>query len=356
MSFWQGKKVLITGHTGFKGSWLSLWLQKLGAKVVGYSLEPPTIPSLFKVAKVDENMISVINDIRNKEILVNTIKKYKPEIIFHLAAQPLVRKSYYDPVETFEINVMGTVNLLDAIRMSDSVKVVVNVTSDKCYENKEWSWGYRETDPMGGYDPYSCSKGCSELITNSFRQSYFKEKNIYLSSVRAGNVIGGGDWATDRLVPDIIKALINKKSLNIRNPLAIRPWQHVLEPLNGYMMLAEAMWKNGEKYSEAWNFGPNDDNVVSVGELVNKLISCWDENIKVNNFNYMEPHEATFLKLDSSKSKNKLGCSPKLNLEDTLIWTTEWYKKNIVNNDNMKYFTLKQIEDYERLGRSKDEK
>lgn len=351
MKFWNRKKVLITGHTGFKGSWLSLWLQKLGAEVVGYALEPPTTPSLFKLSEIDKHMVSVIDDIRNKEMLVNTIKKYKPEIIFHLAAQPLVRKSYDNPVETFETNIMGTVNLLDAVRISDSVNVVINVTSDKCYENKEWLWGYREMDPMGGDDPYSCSKGCSELITNSFRQSYFKEKNIYLASARAGNVVGGGDWAVDRLVPDIIKSLINKETLIIRNPLAIRPWQHVLEPLNGYMMLAEAMWNHGQEYSEAWNFGPDDDHVINVGELTNKLIKLWNSELEINHFNSNEPHEATLLKLDSSKAKLKLNWYPKLNLENTLLWTTDWYKKFISSSDNIGQVTLGQIEDYERLRR-----
>ena len=356
MGFWNEKKVLITGHTGFKGSWLSLWLQKLGAEVIGYALEEPTNPSLFKVAKINENMVSEINDIRNKQMLVNTIERYKPEIIFHLAAQPLVRKSYKNPVETFETNVMGTVNLLEAVRNSNSVKVVVNITSDKCYENKEWPWGYRETDPMGGYDPYSCSKGCSELVTNSFRQSYFKDKNVYLASARAGNVIGGGDWAADRLVPDIIKALFNNESLNIRNPFAIRPWQHVLEPLSGYMMLAEAMWNYGEKYSEAWNFGPNDEHVINVGELADRLTNYWNENLEIKRFSNKEPHEATFLKLDSSKSKIKLGWYPILNMEDTLIWTIEWYKKFMSESNNMKDFTLSQIEAYEKLRRERYEK
>ncbi|MBU3170209.1 CDP-glucose 4,6-dehydratase [Clostridium estertheticum] len=352
MTFWSGKKVLITGHTGFKGSWLCLWLQKLGAEVIGYALEAPTVPNLFKVAGVQENMTSIVADVRNKERLFNVIKTYKPEIIFHLAAQPLVRKSYANPVETFETNIMGTVNLLEAIRFSESVKVVVNITSDKCYDNKEWSWGYREIDAMGGYDPYSCSKGCSELITNSFRKSYFNEKNIQLASVRAGNVIGGGDWAEDRLVPDIIKYLIKSESVSIRNPFAIRPWQHVLEPLNGYMMLAETMWQNGEKYSEAWNFGPDDDHVITVGELTDKLTKLWKGNLEIKKDNRKQPHEATLLKLDCSKAKLRLGWHPKLNLEDTLIWTVNWYKEFVANRNAMKEVTLKQIEAYERLRRN----
>ena len=351
MEFWNKKKVLVTGHTGFKGSWLCLWLQKLGAEVVGYALEAPTSPSLFKLAKVDENMTSIINDIRNKEMLENTIKEYKPEIVFHLAAQPLVRKSYDNPIETFEINVMGTANLLDVTRSSEGVKVVINITSDKCYDNKEWLWGYRETDPMGGYDPYSCSKGCSELMTNSFRQSYFNKKNIYLASARAGNVIGGGDWAEDRLVPDIIKSLINNESIYIRNPSAIRPWQHVLEPLNGYMMLAEAMWQHGDKYAEAWNFGPENNHVITVGEITERLTRMWLKNIEIKQESGNQPHEATLLRLDCSKAKLNLGWYTKLNLEDTLMWTIDWYKEFSLRNENMKKVTLNQIEIYESLGR-----
>ncbi|MCB2359373.1 CDP-glucose 4,6-dehydratase [Clostridium estertheticum] len=351
MTFWCGKKVLVTGHTGFKGSWLCLWLQKLGAEVIGYALEAPTVPNLFKVAQVEENMMSIIDDIRNKDRLVSVLKKYKPDIVFHLAAQSLVRKSYANPVETFETNVMGTVNLLDAIRFSESIRVVVNITSDKCYDNKEWSWGYREIDSMGGYDPYSCSKGCSELVTNSFRQSYFKGKDIHLASARAGNVIGGGDWAEDRLVPDIIKSLIKIEPVSIRNPFAVRPWQHVLEPLNGYMMLAEAMWQHGEKYSEPWNFGPDDDHVITVGELTNKLSSLWKENLEIKKDIRKQPHEATLLKLDCSKAKLNLGWYPKLNLEDTLIWTTDWYKEFTWKSEGMKEVTIKQIEAYDKLRR-----
>ena len=349
MTFWSGKKILVTGHTGFKGSWLCLWLQRLGAEVVGYALEPPTTTNLFQLAQVENNMISIIDDIRDREKLINVIKTHKPEVVFHLAAQPLVRKSYANPVATFETNVMGTVNLLEAIRFSESVRVVVNITSDKCYENKEWSWGYREIDSMGGYDPYSCSKGCSELVTNSFRQSYFKEKKIYLASARAGNVIGGGDWAEDRLIPDIIKSLINREPISIRNPFAIRPWQHVLEPLNGYMMLAEAMWKHGEKYAEAWNFGPDDNHVITVGEITNKLTKLWKENSEIKDDSSKQPYEAMLLKLDCSKAKIRLGWYPKLSLQDTLMWTMDWYKEFVLKNEDMKKVTLKQIEIYEKL-------
>lgn len=349
MSFWSGKKVLVTGHTGFKGSWLCLWLQSLGAKVTGYSLEPPTTPNLFKLAKVEENMISIIDDIRNRERLISVIKECKPEIVFHLAAQPLVRKSYKNPVETFETNIMGTVNILDAIRFCEDTKVVVNITSDKCYENQEWLWGYRETDSMGGHDPYSCSKGCSELITTSFRKSYFKEKGISLASARAGNVIGGGDWAEDRLVPDLIKSFINKQNPVIRNPAAIRPWQHVLEPSKGYMMLAEAMWKYKNEYCEAWNFGPEDNHLITVGELAERLTKLWGENLEIKYDSNRQLHEATLLKLDCSKSKIRLGWNLKLSLKDTLEWIVEWYKKFAEGTDNMKSISLKQIEVYERL-------
>jgi CDP-glucose 4,6-dehydratase len=350
MKFWNGKKVLVTGHTGFKGGWLCLWLQKLGAEVIGFALEPSMESNLFKVAHVEKDIISIIGDIRDRDKIHNTITSYKPEIVFHLAAQPLVRKSYENPIETFETNVMGTVNLLDAIRFSNSVKVVINVTSDKCYDNKEWPWGYRETDPMGGYDPYSCSKGCSELITNSFRNSYFQERNVQVASARAGNVIGGGDWAEDRLVPDIVKSLIKGQQPELRDPFAIRPWQHVLEPLSGYMMLAEAMWKHSGEYSEPWNFGPNDDQIITVGKLTDKLITLWGENL---NFDYLKSdklHESKLLRLDCSKAKHRLGWNQKLNLNETLLWTLNWYKTFFNNSSILRDFTLEQIENYEKLG------
>ncbi|RMD04341.1 CDP-glucose 4,6-dehydratase [Clostridium autoethanogenum] len=348
MKFWNGKKVLITGHTGFKGSWLSLWLQKLGAEVIGYALDPPTNPNLFSMAKVNENMISVIDDVRNNERLSYTIKKYKPEIIFHLAAQSLVRKSYKNPIETFQTNIMGTVNLLDAARISDSVKVVINVTSDKCYENKEWPWGYRETDSMGGYDPYSCSKGCSELVTNSFRNSFFKEKNIFLASARAGNVIGGGDWAEDRLVPDVIKSLINDIGPSIRNPYAVRPWQYVLEPLSGYMLLAVKGWNSNGKYGEAWNFGPDDTHVKNVEEVANSILKRLGKKFDIAYDRNVKSHESQMLKLDCSKAKSELGWYPSLNFDETVEWTANWYRAYLEKAD-MQQFTLDQIDKYEKL-------
>ena len=349
-SFWHGKRVLITGHTGFKGGWLSLWLKSLGAEIVGYSLQPPTSPNLFDSIGLEKDITSIHGNILDRESLANTFDKYKPEIVFHLAAQPIVRKSYADPIDTFNTNVMGTVNLFDVIRKSESVKVVVNVTSDKCYENKEWTWGYRETEPMGGYDPYSCSKGCSELITNSFRKSYFSDQNIYLASARAGNVIGGGDWAEDRLVPDIIKSLSNNQFPVIRNPFAIRPWQHVLEPLNGYKLLAEKLWIDGHKYAEGWNFGPENENIITVSELVNQLMNFWgvNEEAACSLDSSNQPHEAQLLKLDSSKAKYMLGWSQKLPICQTLEWTTDWYRA-FNDHADMKKFTLSQIEAYEKL-------
>lgn len=348
LEFWRNKKVLITGHTGFKGSWLCMWLKKLGANVIGYGLEPNTEPSLFRILDIENSIISIIGDIRDEEKLEYIIKEYQPEIVFHLAAQALVRKSYENPIETIETNILGTANLLNAIRLNDSVRVVINVTSDKCYENKEWVWGYRETDSIGGYDPYSCSKGCSELITNSFRNSFFKEKNIFLASARAGNVIGGGDWAEDRLVPDIIKALSNNSNPAIRNPYAVRPWQHVLEPLSGYMLLAAKGWEGDETYSGAWNFGPDDNHVKNVKELTDGIFKIWDKNFRIVYDKNKQPHEAQILKLDCSKAKLKLGWYPSLSFAETLEWTVNWYKAYL-EKSNMKEFTLDQIDKYEKL-------
>ncbi len=275
-AFWKGKRVLVTGHTGFKGSWLSLWLQSMDAQVVGYALAPPTNPSLFEVAEVAKGMTSIIGDIRDLEHLRRVFAEHKPEIVIHMAAQPLVRYSYIEPVETYSTNVMGTVNLLEAVRSTGSVKAVVNVTSDKCYENREWVWGYRENEAMGGYDPYSNSKGCAELVTSAYRNSYFHPEKygthgVAIASGRAGNVIGGGDWAGDRLIPDIVRAIMQGKPVNIRSPHAIRPWQHVLEPLSGYLVLAQKLYEEGAAYAEGWNFGPNDEDAKPVQWIVEKL-------------------------------------------------------------------------------------
>lgn len=348
MSFWGGKKVLITGHTGFKGSWLSLWLQKLGADVIGFALEPPSNPNLFSVADIQSNMVSVLGDVRDYSALEVVFDEYKPEIVFHMAAQAIVRTSYIDPVGTFSTNIMGTVNLLNVVNNSSSTHVVINITSDKCYENREWAWGYRENDSMGGRDPYSCSKGCAELITSSYRDSFLNNRDIAVASVRAGNVIGGGDWACDRLIPDIIRAISIGNPVSIRNPMAVRPWQHVLEPLNGYMMLAERMWDNPTAYSGGWNFGPSDEDIIPVENLVQKIVDTWGDNAKWYLDSIKHPHEANYLKLDCSKARSVLKWKPKLKLVQALDWVVEWYKEYLKASD-MKKFTLNQIEKYEQL-------
>lgn len=332
MTFWANRRVLITGHTGFKGSWLCLWLDRLGAQVHGYSLPPPTVPSLFELADVKNTLQShYISDIRDANALAAIINSIKPEIVIHMAAQPLVRDSYRIPVDTYSINVMGTVNLLEAVRNCSSVRAVVNVTTDKCYENKEWVWGYREHEPMGGYDPYSNSKGCSELVTSAYRQSYFnpnqyQQHGVALATARAGNVIGGGDWATDRLVPDIIRALINKEPVRIRNPHAIRPWQHVLEPLSGYLCLAQHLFEQGPAFAEGWNFGPVDEDAKPVGWIVDRLCKLWGNDASYTIDSGDHPHEAQYLKLDCSKAKMRLGWQPCWSLETALEKIVEWGK------------------------------
>jgi CDP-glucose 4,6-dehydratase len=330
-TFWKDKQVLVTGHTGFKGSWLSLWLQQLGAKVVGYALAPPTVPSLFEVARVAEGMTSITGDVRDLDLFQAVINDHRPEIIFHMAAQPLVRYSYENPIETYSTNVMGTVNMLEAVRCSKSVRVVVSITSDKCYENKEWYWGYREDEPVGGRDPYSSSKGCAELVISAYRHSYFPTEHfqrhrVALASTRAGNVIGGGDWAKDRLIPDIMTAIIEKRPVIIRNPNAIRPWQHVLEPLNGYLCLAEQLWAHGARFSQAWNFGPNGEDAKTVSWIAEYLTSYWGDGAHWKLDTAEHPHEDTFLKLDCSKAHSLLGWKPKLRLATALEWIAEWYQ------------------------------
>jgi len=334
ISFWRNKKVFLTGHTGFKGSWLALWLQELGADVTGFSLEPPTQPNLFTLAKVASNMQSVQGDIRDFQLLKSTLLQHQPEIIFHMAAQSLVRYSYDNPVETYATNVMGTVNLLEAARVTSTAKAIINITSDKCYENKEWHWGYREEDRLGGHDPYSNSKACAELVTAAYRHSYLGS----LASVRAGNVIGGGDWALDRLVPDLMRSIINKEKFVVRYPHALRPWQHVLEPLQGYLQLAEYIYQTPGQYAESWNFGPEEQDVKSVDWIVKHVQRLCDEELHCE---VLTPklHEATFLKLDSSKAKSKLGWKPRWNLDEALTNTVEWYQ------------AFKQGEDVERKTR-----
>jgi len=351
--FYKGKKVLITGHTGFKGSWLSAWLTELGANVIGYSFEPPTKPSMFKAMDLQDKITHIIGDVRDEEHLLAVFNKYQPEFVFHLAAQPIVRLSYEEPRLTYETNVMGTVNVLEAIRKTKSVKVGVIITSDKCYENKEWVYGYRESDPMGGYDPYSSSKGCAELVVSTYRHSFFSPERynkhkVALSSVRAGNVIGGGDWGQDRLVPDCIRALSERKAIEIRNPNAIRPWQHVLEPLSGYLLLGLKMYQEGDKYACAWNFGPPDSDIITVEEIVKKIISYWGDGKYKTEVSSKNPHEARLLKLDCSKAHSLLGWNPVYNVDETLKETVEWYKIYYTRDKNMSNLTSNQIREYEK--------
>ncbi len=351
--FWESKKVLITGHTGFKGSWLSLWLQKQGACIVGYSLPPPTEPSLFELANVANGMTSITGDIRGLEHLQTVIAEHKPEIIIHMAAQSLVRYSYNNPVETYSTNVMGTVNVLEAVKQSDGVRVLVNITSDKCYENREWIWCYRENEPMGGHDPYSSSKGCAELVTSAYRRSYFSDNNfsghrVSVATTRAGNVVGGGDWAPDRLIPDIMNALMENRPPRIRYPNAIRPWQHVLEPLRGYLRLAEELWEHGSKFAGAWNFGPNDEDSRPVSWIADYLTRLWGMDARWETDMDQHQHEATHLKLDCSKAKSLLRWSPKLDLATTLEWIVKWYRA-YHQRKNMRKITEAEISRYENM-------
>lgn len=343
-SFWKGKRVFVTGHTGFKGGWICLWLKHLGAEVIGYSLEPATVPSLFEVADVGEGMQSIIGDIRDHAKLSKTIFESKPDVVIHMAAQPLVRYSYAQPAETYEVNVMGTVYLLEAVRANPSVKAVVNVTTDKCYENREWVWGYRENEAMGGVDPYSSSKGCAELVTSAYRQSFFEPAGIALASARAGNVIGGGDWAVDRLIPDFLRAMDAGKTLNIRSPQAVRPWQHVLEPLSGYLMLAEQLYSNGASFAEGWNFGPSDDDSRTVSWIINRMAEI-RKDINWQCDEAPQLHEANLLKLDSSKARRQLNWQPVWRLQTALQKTLEWHEA-WRNAEDMQAVSLAQINDY----------
>jgi len=352
-AFWQGKRVLLTGHTGFKGSWLSLWLQSLDAQVVGYALAPPTQPSLFKMADVAQGMTSVIGDIRDLAKLQAVFAEHQPEIVIHMAAQPLVRYSYQNPVETYSTNVMGTVHLLEAVRNTPGVKAVVNITTDKCYENKEWVWGYRENEPMGGFDPYSNSKGCAELVSAAYRSSFFNANNyaqhgVATATVRAGNVIGGGDWAQDRLIPDILAAFEQGRKVDIRNPHAIRPWQHVMEPLRGYLTLAEQLFEYGPSFGEGWNFGPNDEDAKPVGWIVEQMAALWGAEAQWQVDNGEHPHEAHYLKLDISKARSRLDWHPALRLKDALALIIDWSKQR-QNGANMRQLTLAQLQAYQAL-------
>jgi CDP-glucose 4,6-dehydratase len=349
-SFWKNKKVFVTGHTGFKGSWLSIWLKHLGAEVVGISLEPPSTPNLYSKANVSFGMVSLREDIRNLEPIKKLFQKHKPEIVFHLAAQPLVRQSYLDPVETYETNVMGTLNILEGIRSIDSVSAAIMVTSDKCYQSFDSTNGYSENDPMGGYDPYSSSKGAAELLIASYRNSYFpknqfQKHQVSIASVRAGNVIGGGDWAKDRLIPDILQCFQESIPLKIRYPNAIRPWQHVLEPLAGYLKLAEHLGNFENNFAEAWNFGPIDDDVKPVKWIVDKISDFWDGEAKWIYDDNVHPHEESYLKLNCDKAFNKLNWEPKWSLETTLIKIIEWHQLE-QNGSSCIDACLKQINEY----------
>ena len=352
-AFWAGKRVLLTGHTGFKGSWLALWLQAMGAQVTGYALTPPTTPSLFDAANVGQGMSSVLGDIRDLSAVQRAFAEHQPEIVIHMAAQSLVRHSYQDPVTTYATNVMGTVHVLQAIRTTGGVKAVVNVTTDKCYENHEWVWGYRENDALGGYDPYSNSKACAELVSASYRSSYFSvdthaQHGVSLATARAGNVIGGGDWATDRLIPDILAAFERGQPANIRHPNAVRPWQHVLEPLRGYLTLAERLYGDGPGYAQAWNFGPRHEDAKTVGWMVDQMAGLWGEGAQCQTDAGSHPHEAAYLKLDISKAYSRLGWQPALSLTDALKLTLDWARQR-QQGANIRQLTLAQIQAYQSV-------
>jgi CDP-glucose 4,6-dehydratase len=344
--FWQSKRVFLTGHTGFKGSWLSLWLSSLGAEVKGYALNPPTSPSLFNEAKISSIIDSQIGDIRDQDTLHESMTKFNPDILIHMAAQPLVRYSYEEPIETYEVNVIGTAKVLEAARSCPNLKAILNITTDKCYENDGRTEGYRENDPMGGYDPYSSSKGCAELVTSSYRRSFLQGQGVGLASVRAGNVIGGGDWADDRLIPDILRSFENGEPIVIRNPKATRPWQHVLEPLSGYLILAQELYEDQKEYAEGWNFGPNEQDARPVDWILDVMISKWPNSSWEHDAS-SNPHEADFLKLDISKAKSKLGWSPVWELSQTLQKIINWHQAWL-NKEDMQDVSFAEIKKYMR--------
>lgn len=352
---WQGKRVFLTGHTGFKGGWLALWLSKLGADVRGYALAPSTEPNLFTVARVGAVVDDIRGDIRNAVALESALRDFAPEVVFHLAAQPLVRLSYDDPILTYETNVIGTARVLDAIRRTPTVRAVVVITTDKCYENKEWVWPYRETDRLGGHDPYSNSKACSELVVSAYRSSFFSpalydQHGLAIASARAGNVIGGGDWAEDRLVPDTMRAFAAKEVLTIRNPHAVRPWQHVLEPLAGYLTLAQRLFESGMQYGDAWNFGPEYSDALPVEWIVRELAADWDGDVQWQVDDRAHPYEAQILKLDCSKALHALGWRPSLRLKQALLLTADWYRRWNAGED-ARAITNEQIEKFVRISK-----
>lgn len=346
-NIYKGKKVLLTGHTGFKGSWLTLWLKSLGAEVLGYSLEPNTIPSMFEELRIYGHCRHVIGNILDTKTLEETINEFKPEVVFHLAAQPIVRLSYKEPKMTYETNVIGTLNVLEAARKCDSVKAFVNVTTDKCYENKEINRGYKEDEPMGGYDMYSSSKGCVEIMSSSFRRSFLQEEGSYaMATARAGNVIGGGDWAADRLIPDCIRYINENKPIEIRNPIAVRPWQHVLEPLSGYLLLGQKLLEEGKKFAEGFNFGPNNDSVLKVAEVSQKVVDFYGKGeVVVHKKDNL--HEANLLMLDIEKAEKVLGWIPTYTAEQAIEKTVEWYKNFYSQDIDMYEFTIAQIREFE---------
>lgn len=355
-NFWQGKTVFMTGHTGFKGSWLSLWLHRLGAKVYGYALPAPTNPSLYHLARINTCVTGTTGDIRDLSHLSDTMTEIQPDIVFHLAAQPLVRESYVMPIDTFATNVMGTANVLEAVRGVASIRAVVVVTSDKCYENRTWLWGYREDDPMGGHDPYSASKGASELVVASYRRSFFEhnaDTQAGIASVRAGNVIGGGDFAQDRLIPDFIRAIEREESITIRNPHAIRPWQFVLEPLSGYLSVAQRLFEEPQEYAEGWNFGPSDTDAQTVSQICAIFNHALQkQGIRTVDVALQTParqlHEAAHLRLDISKARQRLDWIPQLELHTALEMTAQWYG-SYLNNDNLRALCEEQIDFYQSL-------
>lgn len=348
-AFWAGKRVFLTGHTGFKGSWMSLWFQQMGAELTGFALAPPTSPALFEVAGVAAGMTSIIGDIRDRDVLEAALVAADPEIVIHMAAQPLVRASYEDPVGTYATNVMGTVHLLEAVRKARSVRAVCVVTTDKCYENREWVWGYREDEAMGGYDPYSNSKGCAELVTSAYRRSFFTGAGKpALASGRAGNVIGGGDWAADRLIPDILRAIADGDPVLIRNPLATRPWQHVLEPVSGYLLLCQALWADSAA-AEAWNFGPRDDDAQPVQWIVERMCALWGDGADWTRDETVQPHEANYLKLDISKARAGLGWQPRWSLSEALDRIVAWHRAWLSGTD-MHAYSLNELERFTRAG------
>lgn len=345
--FWKNKKVFLTGHTGFKGSWLSLWLQSMGATVKGYALTPPSSPSLFKEASVETCIISEIGNINDLGTLKKSMIDFNPDILIHMAAQPLVRLSYKEPIETYTTNVIGTANVLESARSCSNLKAIVSVTTDKCYENKEWAWGYRENEPMGGHDPYSSSKGCAELVTAAYRSSFFNtNETASLASARAGNVIGGGDWANDRLIPDILKAFEKSQPVIVRNPLATRPWQHVLEPLSGYLVLAQKLYNEGNEFAEGWNFGPKEDDCKPVSWILDKMVAKWGKGASWQLDENNNPHEAGYLKLDCSKAAMRLHWHPNWNLEYTLDSIVNWHQ-HWLSGKNIQEQCLQEIAAYQ---------